>query len=57
MNVRIAHSGNAAGHEVPDCYSAIVTAYRQESPASVEGARESFAARVQNSIVVLRSPT
>ena len=54
MDVTIAHSGDAASHEIPDGYPAVVTAHRQQSPASVEGARESLAARVKYAIVVLQ---
>ena len=55
VNVSVAHPGDATGHEVPDGYPAVVAADRQQSPASVEGAREGLAARVQYAIVVLRA--
>lgn len=55
MNVTVTHSCNAASHEIPHGNPTIVAAYRQQRSASVEGARESLAARVQYAIVVLCS--
>ena len=55
MNVSIAHPGNTASHKVPDCYSPIIAAHCQQSTPPVEGARESLAARVQDTVIVLES--
>ena len=53
MNVGIAHSGNAASHEVPDGDAAVVAAHGQQSATPVERTREGLAARVQDAIIVL----
>ena len=54
MNVSVAHSGNAASHEIPDSYPAVVAADGQQSTASVECAREGLAARIQNPVIMLQ---
>ena len=54
MNVSVAHSGNAASHEIPDSYPAVVAADGQQSTASVECTCEGLAARIQNPVIMLQ---
>lgn len=49
-----AYSGNSLGHEVPYCYATIVAADGQLCAPPVEGAGESFTARVQDTFIVLQ---
>ena len=53
MNVSATDPGDPSGHEVPDGNAAIVAAHGQQGTSSVEGAGESLAARVQDTIIVL----
>ena len=53
MDVSTTDPSNPSGHEVPDGNTAIVAAHGQQGTSSVEGAGESLAARVQDTIIVL----
>ena len=53
MNMSITHSSDAASHEIPDSYAAIIAAYSQQSATSVECTHESLAPRIQDAVIVL----
>lgn len=53
MNVRVAHPCDSPSHKIPDSDTTIVASHRKHSAPAIEGARESFASRIKNPIVVL----
>ena len=53
MDVRVAHPRDSPCHEIPDGDTTVVASHRKHSAPAIEGARESLAAGIKNSIVVL----
>ena len=54
MSMTAVNYCDAAGHEVPYCYSPIIASYCQIVATTVECTRECFASRVKVAIVVLK---